>query len=263
MIAATGTAEALQKGTTPSLADGTPDRGEESSMLLVGLDRLAPPLIAGFEAEGVRTLATDSEEEAIQASQSHRPQLVLVGQESLSDPLAMLHDIRAVHPGACILFLTATTDAAPALEAMAQGADDIVPPPHSVSSVLLRARILQRRGQTEGYRGNHSPGNQPSKRLVIDRLSRTVLDGKGPVGLTGREFELLERLLEANGQVVPREVILTDIWGKDQNNEAVLDATVHRLRRKLENDPGQPAILTTVRGVGYRLAVQHIRLTGN
>jgi DNA-binding response OmpR family regulator len=262
MIAATGTAEAFKERATPNLTERSPTAGHENSMLLVGLERLAPPLIAGFEAEGVRTLATDSDEEALLVSQRHRPRLILVGQESLADPLAVVHDIRAVHPGACILFLASSTDPEPALEAMAQGADDIVPPPHSVSSVLLRARILQRREQ--GVGGGRQGSRQPaSNRLVIDRLSRTVLDGKGPVALTGREFELLERLLEANGQVVPRGQILADIWGQDQDNEAVLDATVHRLRRKLEDDPGQPTILTTVRGVGYRLAVQHIRLTGS
>lgn len=246
-------------GTQPVVTDGRTSQGRRS-ILLVGMDRLTPPFVAGFEAEGIRTITAETDREAIALTQSHRPNVILVGQGVDGSPLELLHDLRAVHGDGLILFLAPTAETTPALEALVHGADDVVAPPHSVASVILRARILRtRRGE------KFSPLHDAERpgRLVVDRLSRTVMDGGQPVSLTGREFELLERLLEANGQVVPREAILKDIWGQAQDNEAVLDATVHRLRRKLERDPGQPSILTTVRGIGYRLAVQQIRLTGD
>ncbi len=261
MTLATGTSENVKS--RPSFVD----RGSETAplnradMLLVGLERLAPPFIAGFEAEGLRTVAAENEEEGLSLVQSHRPSVILVGQELEGDPLVLLHDLNALHSDGFILYLTPSSEAGPALEALAHGADDVIPPPHSVSSVLLRARILRLRGD----RSNSADGRPRSNgqhRLVVDRFSRTLMDGEEPVTLTRREFELLDRLLAANGQVVRREQLLTDIWGAGQNNEAVLDATVHRLRQKLERDPGQPAILTTVRGIGYRLAVKRIRVTG-
>jgi len=230
------------------------------SILLVGLDRLTPPFVAGFEAEGIRTISAESDQEALALTHAHRPNVVLVGQNVDGNPFELLHDLRALHVDALLLYLAPSADTGPALEALVHGADDVVAPPHSVASVILRARILRSR---RGERFSAHQDLQRPSRLVVDRLSRTVMDGGTPVALTGREFELLERLLGANGQVVPREEILKDIWGQEQDNEAVLDATVHRLRRKLEKDPGQPTILTTVRGIGYRLAVQHIRLTGD
>lgn len=242
----------------------SPGRGRSDpqgrSILLVGLSRLTPPFVAGFEAEGIRTMAAESDREALALTHSHRPSVVLVGQGVDGSPFELLHDLRAIHGDGLLLYLAPTTDSGPALEALAHGADDVVAPPHSVASVILRARILRTR---RGERFSPLQDVERPARLVVDRLSRTVMDGGQPVSLTGREFELLERLLEARGQVVRREEILKDIWGQEQDNEAVLDATVHRLRRKLEKDPGQPAILTTVRGIGYRLAVQHIRLTGD
>jgi DNA-binding response OmpR family regulator len=71
--------------------------------------------------------------------------------------------------------------------------------------------------------------------------------------LSGRELEVLVRLMEARGDVVPRQDLLSDIWGDDHRSEAVLDTTVHRLRRKLEEQISRPDLVATVRGVGYRL----------
>lgn len=261
MTAATGTAENARSGRDfiDRSSHARPLAGAD--ILLIGLERLAPPFIAGFEAEGLRTVAAENEEEALSLVQSHRPSVVLVGQEMEGDPLALLYDLNALRAEALILFLTPNSEAGPALEALAHGADDVIPPPHSVASVLLRARILRLRDERSNPAGANL-GSNGRHRLVVDRFSRTLMDGEEPVTLTGREFELLDRLLDANGQVVRREQLLADIWGAEQDNEAVLDATVHRLRRKLENNPGQPAILTTVRGIGYRLAVKRIRVTG-
>ena len=79
------------------------------------------------------------------------------------------------------------------------------------------------------------------------------------MALTGREFELLLRLLQAGGRVVTREALISGIWGNEQYNVGVLEANVHRLRRKLTTMLPHHDLLDTVRGVGYRLSHEPTR----
>jgi two-component system response regulator RegX3 len=138
------------------------------------------------------------------------------------------------------------------------GVDDVVAPPHLASGVLLRtvvSPLLQARARDlRAHEGRQEV-------LLVDRFSRMVLNQEEPASLTAREFELLERLLEAQGRVVSREDLLSDIWGEEQDSEAVLDATIHRLRRKLEADHSSPRLLVTIRGVGYRLESTRVAIS--
>ena len=230
---------------------------QEDSILLVGLDRLSQIFETGFEEAGLKHQRAHDGQEAVELAWRLQPLLILVGGDRPPEAMGSIHELRTVQPEACILFLSPTTDPEPALQALAHGADDVVPPPHSVATVLLRSRVLWARNSRGD--SNHQGASPNEGRIVVDRPSRTILGRNESMTLTGREFELLERLLQANGKVVRRETILSDIWGTDQNNEAVLDATVHRLRRKLEEDPAEPSILTTSRGIGYRVEAGRIR----
>ncbi len=236
------------------------DLPQEHSILLVGLDRLSGVFQAGLGKAGLSPREARNGQEAVELAWRLRPVLILVGDGHAPSSMASIHELRTVHPDACILFLSPTTEPDPALQALAHGADDVVPPPHSVGTVLLRARLISARN-ARGDDKQRAP--QSAGRVLVDRLSRTILGKDESMTLTGREFELLERLLQANGQVVPRDTILSDIWGSDQDSDAVLDATVHRLRRKLESDPADPSILTTVRGIGYRLEAGRIRFANS
>lgn len=231
-----------------------PDR----STVLVGLDRLALPFVSSLEAEGFRATACEGPDDAFELVRASSPELIIVGSSTPSDPFSLLAQLRLVARDTLILFLVPSSDPGPALRALEYGADDVVAPPHSVGGVLLRARILL---DAQAGGGNGNPGRRRYRaHVVVDPSSRLVVDPHQSSSLTGREFELLERLLAANGRVVARDELLTDIWGMDQESEAVLDATVHRLRRKLEPDPGEPRILITVRGVGYRVEAARVQL---
>jgi len=234
---------------------------QENSVLLVGLDRLSRIFESGLDQAGLHHEQAHDGQEAVELAWRLRPVLILVGGDRTTEAMGSIHELRTVHPEACILFLSPTTDHEPALQALAHGADDVVPPPHSVATVLLRSRVLWARNSRGDL--NHRGASAGEGRVVVDRLSRTILGTDGSMTLTGREFELLERLLEANGKVVRRETILSDIWGSDQDSDAVLDATVHRLRRKLEEDPAEPSILTTIRGIGYRVEAGRIRFANS
>lgn len=244
---------------TPS----APSPPRSRRLLLVGLDRLSAPFLDGLAAldPQIEAQVASTESEALEVARRTTPSLVLVAQTVQGDPFGLMYDLRTTLPDSHILFLMPSSRPEPALRALSSGADDVVAPPHCVTNVMLRARIV--RGNAPRRR-MHEPTLKlgDSSRLAVDRLSRTVVSQDRKLNLTGREFELLDRLLEARGGVVSRNTILADIWGSAQQNEAVLDATVHRLRRKLEKDPTRPRILTTIRGKGYRLETRHLRVLG-
>ena len=172
------------------------------------------------------------------------------------DPYTFLHRLRRVDQEVGVLFLSEAADRSVAMQALMHGADDVLPPPHSVTAILLRAQVVASRARAESPAGTR----QRVGRLEIDINGRRVLDDGRPVALTGREFELLTRLVEAEGRVVRREDLLEDIWGGSPS-EGVLDATIHRLRKKLEANLSEPRFVTTVRGIGYRLEMGALEAT--
>lgn len=135
---------------------------------------------------------------------------------------------------------------------MEAGVDDVVDPPHSAAAILLRRYIqMHGPGRLDTYAAIQREVRLGS--LMID-VPRRQLSGDGThLELSGREFELLLQLVEAGGEVVPRGELLTEIWGASGGSEAVLDATVHRLRRKLDQAGDEGSRVATVRGVGYQL----------
>lgn len=221
----------------------------EARCLLVALGTYAPALAGALAELDILTCSCDTLGEALRELRRHDPDLVLVGgrlPEGYSRGLPVLASKAA---GATLLYLADGSDLDVALDAVAAGAHDVVLPPHTVPSILLRSRIA---------RGRSAPFPVPPSRVwvgsvEIDLNARRIHAGKRSVNLSRREFELLARLLEDRGRVVTRETLLQDIWGMDQEGEAVLEATVHRLRRKVEARGSAPRILTTVRGIGYRL----------
>lgn len=225
---------------------------EHGLALLVGYGRGAVALATALEARGMWVLELDRFSTGLREFRRLRPETVLVGTDPLAgDPYRFLRDI-GEEGDALALFLADRTDSAIAGRALESGADDIVCPPHSAAAILVRHGIsLQRRGGPA--RSGLSARRLSLGGLRVDLTTRQVLDGSKPLTLSGREFELLVRLMEAGGDVVSREALLQDIWGVEQDNEAVLDATVHRLRRKLDEVLEDPDVVATVRGVGYRL----------
>jgi DNA-binding response OmpR family regulator len=243
----------------PKSPDPSTPRAPLRSAVLAGMDRAVPGLIAGLEAEGVHTWSAGHAAEAISVATEAEPELILLGEDLDADPSLVIGDLRRAAPSARILFLMSSPSHRRAAFLVSLGVDDVLSPPHSASGVLLRAYVgplLERRQEPGG-------GNESRGRIVVDRFSRTVLDPKQPMSLTAREFDLLQRLLVANGRVVSRSSLLADIWGEEQANEAVLDATVHRLRRKLEKDHSSPQLLVTIRGVGYRLESSRVSISEN
>ena len=144
-----------------------------------------------------------------------------------------------------VLMLTAAGDISDRVEGLELGADDYLPKPFAFSELVARVRALGRRATTP------LPPILEREGISLDPGRREVLrDGK-PVALAPKEFAVLEVLMRANGAVVSAEQLLEKAW--DEHVDPFTNAvrlTILKLRRKL----GDPPVVETTPGVGYRIA---------
>jgi two-component system response regulator RegX3 len=129
------------------------------------------------------------------------------------------------------------------------GADDYVTKPFSHRELVARIRAVLRRGADVELAADVVEASDV--RMDVERHETTV---RGlPVQLALKEFELLEVLLRNSGRVLTRGQLIDRVWGADYVGDTkTLDVHVKRLRAKLETDPGNPVLLVTVRGLGYK-----------
>jgi len=151
-----------------------------------------------------------------------------------------------------IIMLTARDDEFDKVLGLELGADDYITKPFSIREFRSRVRALLRRAgpqRREGEAGEVIVADS----LAIDLGRRAVeVEGHG-VQLTYVEFELLRTMAAHPGRVYSRQMLLESLWGSsDYRDPRTIDVHVRHLREKLERDPGNPEIILTVRGVGYR-----------
>ena len=151
-----------------------------------------------------------------------------------------------------IIMLTAKDSEVDKVVGLELGADDYVTKPYSSRELIARIRaVLRRSEQTvgEGERGVLTVG---PVRLDIDRHVISV--NSLPITLPLKEFELLEFLMRNAGRVLTRTQLIDRVWGNDYVGDTkTLDVHIKRLRAKVENDPSNPTLILTVRGLGYKM----------
>ena len=148
-----------------------------------------------------------------------------------------------------IIMLTARTDTVDVVVGLELGADDYVPKPFQPPELVARVRAVLRRGQIQD-----APAVLRAGRIEIDEGAfRATHDGR-ELALTATEFRLLCELARRPQQVFTREVLLDLVWGYQfLGDSRLVNVAIQRLRAKVEDDPAHPTLITTVRGVGYRL----------
>jgi len=160
----------------------------------------------------------------------------------------LIRGIRA-RCGAAIIVLSARHQEAEKIAALDEGADDYVDKPFEIGELMARVRAAVRRRaslaeELAGYR---------SGQLAIEFATRRVTLAGEPVKLSPKEYELLQALALSAGQVVTHKRLLAAGWGTDKADAQYLRVYIGMLRQKIEEDPGDPALLLTEPGVGYRL----------
>lgn len=151
-----------------------------------------------------------------------------------------------------IIIVTARTAPQEVIAGLEAGADDYVSKPVDAGELTARVRALLRRVRA-GDDG--MPSILECGDLRVHVGEGRVVWGGSEVRLTKTEFRLLCTLAAAGGNVVTREQLLERVWDYGYFGDTrLLDVHIRRLRRKVEPDPGQPRLILTVRGVGYRAA---------
>ena len=180
------------------------------------------------------------------------------------DGFSVVSELRAARNYVPVLMLTARGRPEDVLKGFASGADDYLAKPFDLSILLARLQGLLRRSQWTrgGQEPNEERGDAGSVGdfgtfsfggKTIDFGALELRSGESTIHLTLMESELLRHLVRNDGKIVSRKQILEEVWGlKEDTDTRAIDNFVVRLRRYIEDDPGSPRHLLTVRGVGYR-----------
>ena len=154
-----------------------------------------------------------------------------------------------------ILMLTARREESDKVLGLDSGADDYLTKPFGIRELLARVRALLRRGRLGASGAADDAGPLVYEHIEMDPARRRVRVRNKEVDLTAQEFNLLYVLLSRPGIVFSREALLSRVW-KEQTFVTVrsVDTLVKRLRRKIEEEPADPAVILTVWGTGYKAA---------
>lgn len=210
--------------------------------------KVAQALREGLEAESYSVAVAHTGEEGFFLAISERFDLVVLdvmlpGRSGLE----VLSAMRKRGLETPVLVLTAKDAVEDRVRGLDSGADDYLVKPFAFAELSARVRALLRRGKAE------PAATLKVQDLQMDLVARTVRRGAETLDLTAREFELLEYLLQHEGQVVSREMLARDVWKETMRHtplDNVIDVHMVRLRRKV--DEGFPTKLVhTVRGVGF------------
>ncbi|PSB31270.1 response regulator transcription factor RpaB [Chlorogloea sp. CCALA 695] len=153
-----------------------------------------------------------------------------------------------------IIMLTALGDVADKLIGLEIGADDYVSKPFSLKELEARICALLRRVEKSDTSSMPKSGVVNVGTLQIDTNKRQVYKENERIRLTGREFSLLEMLVNCCGRIVSRSEIIEEVWGYNKAynvDTRIVDVHISRLRFNLEKDPKNPELILTARGIGY------------
>jgi DNA-binding response OmpR family regulator len=217
---------------------------------------VARGLLEGLGREGFRMTWKSTGGEGAAFAREHQPDLLILDVR-LPDGsgLDVCRQLRAQGLRLPVLLLTAQRDEIDKVLGLEMGADDYLTKPFGLRELVARVRALLRRayGELAGAGGDRLYVAD----LVIDTTAHEVWRGQQRLGLTPIEFRLLVFLARHAGQALTRAQLLEGVWGYDAavEDERTVNVHIRRLREKVELDPGRPALILTVPGVGYRLAM--------
>jgi two-component system response regulator RegX3 len=211
---------------------------------------LSEPLAYLLRREGYDVSVVDNGIAAVAAVDASPPDLMLL--DLMLPGLAGTEVCREVRVRSSlpIIMLTAKDSEVDIVVGLELGADDYVTKPYSSRELLARIKAVLRRRSDDGG----SPVSVLEYHGIVLDSDRHQLTVKGePVSLPLKEFELLELLMLNAGRVLTRGQIIDRVWGSDYFGDTkTLDVHIKRLRSKIEDNPGEPTLIVTVRGLGYR-----------
>jgi DNA-binding response OmpR family regulator len=214
---------------------------------------LRETLVDALTAEGFRVVSAGDGRQALTVFRAERPDLVLL--DLMLPELSGIEVCRIIRAesGVPIVMLTAKDSEVDKVVGLELGADDYVTKPFSLRELSARVRAILRRAEgVNTAAGDAALQSVDLGRIQVDLGGHRVLRDGAPVQLTAKAFDLLAFLVRHPGQVFSRDQLLEHVWGYDYAGETrTVDVHVHALRSQLEDDPADPQLIHTVRGVGY------------
>ncbi len=200
--------------------------------------------------EGFRVVSASDGEAAVARFEAEKPDLVVLDiMLPGRDGLEVLREIRK-SSRVPVIMLTARESEVDKVVGLELGADDYLTKPFSPRELVARVKAVLRRARPP----DEEQGLLVRGGLTVDAGRRAVeVEGRGPIELTAREFDLLYLLAANPGIVLTRDRIMEKVWGYDNVGDSrTVDVYIRHLREKLGDDAEAPRFLETVRGVGYR-----------
>lgn len=229
---------------------GSSEKGTGMRILLVEDDAaIVKALTSLLESEGYETASAARQDDAVALVAAERFDLVLLDIAlAQGSGFAVCAAVREAAPSTPVIFLTAADDEYSTVAGLDMGAVDYIAKPFRARELLSRIRAaLRRSGGAEAR--TLSLGD-----VEIDPASAAVRKAGREVALSALEYRLLLHFAQNAGRLVTRENLRDVIW--DSAGELVSDNVINvymrRLRAKIEDDPSDPRIITTVRGLGYK-----------
>ena len=223
-----------------------------TSVLVVDDDQdLAEMLGIVLNGAGIEVDLVSRGDEVMDVFRNNPPDLVLLDLMLPGlDGIEVCRQIRAFSIRVPIVMLTAKGDTHDVVLGLEAGADDYMVKPFKPSELVARIRTRLRRNSSE------LSGILLLADIAIDISEHTITRGGKEIPLTRLEFDLLVTLAKEPRLVFTREALLSEVWGyRHSTDTRLVNVHIQRLRAKVEHDPENPTIITTVRGIGYKAGV--------
>jgi two-component system KDP operon response regulator KdpE len=203
----------------------------------------------GLQAEGFETVTAQDGADGLKKAYIEHPDVIILDiMMPTMDGLTTCSRLREL-TNVPIIFLTALSTEKDIIKGLMLGADDYVTKPFGMGELVARVQTCLRHDRSSSAEKSAviAAGD-----LTIDMARHKVSVRGNLVELSPTEFKLLAHLASNRGKVVPHRTLLTIVWGPEYADEsAYLHMYVRGLRRKIEQDPSNPTVLKTERGVGY------------
>ncbi len=209
-------------------------------------------------AEGYEVLAAENGRVALELFAKHSIDFIILDiMMPELDGFSVCREIRQQDAQVPILFLSAKSEEIDKVLGLELGADDYINKPFSLAELRARIRAITRRCLNQNQQADNPSFAFGDLIVYPDALQATrEIEGKEiHISLSLREIRLLTCLHQHQGKVVSRDMLFDAAWGYDHMpNSRTLDQHISKLRKQIESDPGDPKLIQTVHGQGYRYA---------
>jgi len=200
---------------------------------------------------GIKVISTAEGRKGLSLAETESPDVIIIdlGLPDI-DGFEVVKDIRTFS-NVPIIIVTVRDDEMDKVRGLELGADDYITKPFSHMELLARIKAVLRRAHMPELQAEERSLYSP--RLTIDFTTRTVTVDGQPVRLTPTEYSLLHYLVLNEGTVLTHRALLEKVWGEEYSDSPeYLKVYIQRLRNKLEEDLGNPKLLISERGLGYK-----------